>query len=727
VRQKPKRSKKESPGVDPMGAAPRLRHARLLAAAAVCVAGMLPAGLAWCHRSRPHRRDSLLLVTIDTTRADRLGAYGHRGARTPVFDRLAAEGVRFEWAFTPAPLTLPAHASMLTAVYPPTHGVRNNGFHLEDRFATLATHLGARGYRTGAFVSAFILDRRYGLARGFSTYDDEMPGSSTLMPWGGGDAERRGGETAQRASRWLEKQAGMPGPFFAWLHLYDPHHPYRPPAPFDTQLSDAYDGEIAYADSVLGSVLAALERTGLIGRTIVTVAGDHGESLGEHGEETHGVFVYDEAIRVPWVLWGPGAIPAGVVTEPVRLIDLAPTLLELIGQGALPAAEGRSLVPLVRGRRVDPAPVYAESLLPQLYMNWAAPRAIRDARYKLVDLPRPELYDLAQDPGESQNLYSQKPGPVRALRQQLDRVSQGSEGAMSTGTVDHEGAEKLAALGYIGAVAPAATDGAARLLRDPKDLIVVYNRLSAARAAARARRFAEALSIFEQVLAGEPGNSLAQLGLGTTYMGMQRWDDALNWLRRYAEALPANAFVHQWMAVCHVHLRQPEAALREADAALSVDPRLIDAHALKSGIFVARGDFETARRELEAAVAIDPGGPMMRLNLARVLLASGRLREAEAEYETALSLAPTNRGAMADLAGIRARKGDVGGAEELLRRSLALNDADASVRFNLASILERTGRLAEAEPEYRRLSADEGAPPAVRQAAASRLRSIRAR
>ena len=351
---------------------------------------------------------------------------------------------------------------------------------------------------------------------------------------------------------------------------------------------------------------------------------------------------------------------------------------------------------------------------------------MRDVRYKLVDLPRPELYDLERDPRESKNLYAEKPETVRALRQQLERVTRGAEGAMSTGTLDREAAEKLAALGYIGAVAPAPADGSSSARRDPKDLIAVYNRLSEARAAARARRFAEALAIFEQVLAGEPGNTLAQLGLGTTYMGMERWTDALTWLRRYAEALPANAFVHQWMAVCHVRLRQPEEALREADAALAADPRLTDAHALKSGLFVARGDFEAARRELEAAVAIDPSKPMMRLNLARVLLGAGRLREAEAEYEAALSLAPAHAGAMADLAGIRARKGDARGAEELLRRSLAVSD-DAAVRFNLASVLERTGRLAEALPEYRRLSADPKAPPAVRQAAASRLRSISAR
>ena len=296
------------------------------------------------------RRESLLLVTLDTTRADRLGAYGYAAARTPHLDRLAREGVRFDQALSPVPITLPSHVSLFTAVHPPVHGIRNNGRRFGEALPTLATALRARGHRTAAFVSAFVLDERFGLNRGFETYDDEMetggPEREAI------DAERRGDRTAAALVRWLEGQSNA-APFFAWLHLYDPHDPYLPPAPFDKEFaSSPYDGEIALTDQAVGSALDALARTGLADRTLVAVVGDHGESLGEHGEDTHGMFVYEAAIRVPLVLWGPGVVgPGRVVPTPVRTIDLAPTLLALLGAPPLPKAEGQSLVPLLEGRR----------------------------------------------------------------------------------------------------------------------------------------------------------------------------------------------------------------------------------------------------------------------------------------------------------------------------------------------------------------------------------------
>ncbi len=283
---------------------------------------------------------NLLLVTLDTTRADRLGCYGHAAAKTRYIDRLAAEGTRFETVIAPAPITLPSHSSILTGLYPFEHGVRNNGnFYLAPRFPTLATVLKARGYRTGAFVSSFILDRRYGLDRGFDVYDDRMEGEYaqvvTLQ------AERRGDRTALALGRFVDERAKEPqAPFFAWLHLYDPHEPYRPPRPFrDLFAQDPYDGEIAFADAILASVLDRLRAASLLDRTLVVVTADHGESLGEHGETTHSMFVYEGAIRVPLVVWRPGLVPAGrVVSEPVRLVDVAPTVLELLGEQPLTSA-----------------------------------------------------------------------------------------------------------------------------------------------------------------------------------------------------------------------------------------------------------------------------------------------------------------------------------------------------------------------------------------------------
>ncbi|RPJ69186.1 MAG: hypothetical protein EHM24_19300, partial [Acidobacteria bacterium] len=583
---------------------------------------------------------NVLLITLDTTRADRLGSYGHAPARTRHLDRLAAEGVRFQRAISPAPITLPAHASLFTGLYPFAHGVRNNGnFYLPDRFQTLATALQARGYHTGAFVSAFVLDRRYGLARGFDTYDDrqEAPGSQIVTL----EAERRGDRTALVLHEWLDEHARrQPNqPFFAWLHLFDPHEPYRPPPPFKEAFAGApYDGEIAFDDAIVASVRERLERLALADRTLVVVAGDHGESLGDHGEETHSMFVYESALHVPLILWRPGLLPGGTVVEPpVRLIDVAPTILELLGAPPLEAAQGRSLVPLILGRdKAAPPAVYAETLLPQFYMNWAPLRAIRDERWKFIDAPRPELYDLQADPGETRNLLGEHGSVARAMARELERLTGGSTGANSSGTMDAETLEKLASLGYVGAGAEPAR-GADGSRADPKDFIGVFNQLRRANSAVRERRFDEALPVLERVLREDPRNAFAHLVLGSARMGMGDHPRAIAQFRRYLELVPTSAYAHHWLSICYIRLGDQANALREAEAALAIDPRFSDARVMKGGILAARGQHPAALKELRLAVETDPEKPLLRLDLARVLAEAGQLEEADLEYTTALS------------------------------------------------------------------------------------------
>jgi len=303
-------------------------------------------------RSDVPARPNILLITLDTTRADHIGAYGDRRARTPNLDRLAAGGVLFERAISAAPLTLPAHVSIFTGSYPFAHGVRNNGnFTLSDRVPTLTGALRAAGYRTAAFVSAFVLDRRYGLAAGFERYDDRV------------ELERRGSETAAAASAWLAETSHDPRPFFVWLHLYDPHDPYDPPPSFREAFADRpYDGEIAYDDEAIGTLLERLQQLGVGQSTLVAVAGDHGESLGEHGEATHGLFVYESVVKIPMILSGAGRSRAGRrVRALVRSIDLAPTLLAAANVPALRGAQGRNLLPLVDGREAGPGEAYSET------------------------------------------------------------------------------------------------------------------------------------------------------------------------------------------------------------------------------------------------------------------------------------------------------------------------------------------------------------------------------
>jgi arylsulfatase A-like enzyme len=366
---------------------------------------------------------------------------------------------------------LPSHASLFTGLYPPEHGVRNNGhFRLEERLPTVASVLQGRGYRTGAFVSAFVLDRRFGLARGFDRYDDDLVQGQASETFSF-ESQRTGDRTAAALIQWVEGETSSP--FLAWLHLYDAHEPYSPPSPFREDFKDApYDGEIAFADAVLGQVLDALGRLHLQDRTTIVVVGDHGESLGEHGEETHSMFVYEGALLVPLVIWAPGRVPEGrVVEEPVSIVDLAPTLLELAGAPPLKLAHARSLLGLPGGSGT-PRALYAETLSPQFDMGWAPLRSVRDHRYKLIDGPRPELFDLARDPSEAENLHERLPNVAAALRGRLGEIAGDGWGAMSAVAPSREVEEKLAALGYLGAGAtphtpPASVAG----LTDPKEAI----------------------------------------------------------------------------------------------------------------------------------------------------------------------------------------------------------------------------------------------------------------
>jgi arylsulfatase A-like enzyme/thioredoxin-like negative regulator of GroEL len=646
----------------------------------------------------PETALNVLLITLDTTRADRLGCYGYAGARTPRLDRLAGEGVRFENAFADAPITLPSHASILTGLHPFAHGVRNNGnFYLPARFETLATVLGGRGYRTAAFVSSFVLDRRYGLARGFGTYDDRT--DEPENPGWNPEAERRGDRTALACNHWLDayaaERAGVP--FFVWLHLYDPHEPYRPPPPFlEPFAGRPYDGEIAFADAVVGSVLDRVERLGLLDHSLVAVVADHGESLGDHGEETHSMFLYDGVIRVPMLLWRPGVLPAGKgVSSPVRTVDLAPTILDLLGGPALRAAHGRSLRKAIfAGEATTPA-AYAETYVPKLYMNGAALRALRTDRFKLIEAPRPELYDLARDPGETDNRFAAEPETAGRLRAELQKLTAGGETVMSVGPVDGEAAEKLTALGYLGAggeMAAPTVDGSEK---DPKDLIAGFNRLRRAERAVRDGKFQEALPDLRSLVAEEPKNAFARLVLGSAYMGMRDHARAVEQLKAYAAMVPTSAHARQSLAIAYANLGDRAAALREAAAAVALDPRLTDARLLRAGILSGQGRRREAIEELRAAVAAAPERPVLRMSLAEVLLDANQAKEAEAEYRAIVDPDP---GAAKN-----------GGA--LL----------AEARFGLAVALERQGRAAEARAEYERVLHDVHAPAEVRDAARARL------
>src|SRR5260221_104279 len=415
------------------------------------LAGLTLAGRArrWFGRVSPN----LLLVSIDTLRADHLGCYGYAAARPPTLDALAASGLRFAQATTVMPLTLPAHSSLLTGTFPAHHGVRDNGgFYLGDQETTLAEVLREKGYRTGGFVGAFVLDSRWGIAQGFERYFDDFD-LSRYEGVGMDAVQRRGDEVVAKALEWLAAERERP--FFAWVHLYDPHTPYDPPEPYRSQfpatLEGAYDGEIAWSDALVGRLLAALREDGRLESTVLVVVGDHGESLGEHREQTHGFFVYDATVHIPMIMAGP-RVPARAVAEQVRIVDVMPTALDLLGVPVPKAVQGKSLLPLARGESLGLLAV-SESWYPRYHYGWSELKALRDGRYKLIDAPRRELYDLARDGGELADGAAADPARsdalAKALRDTLAGLTSASA-AKGPQSIDPEAEERLQALGYLG-------------------------------------------------------------------------------------------------------------------------------------------------------------------------------------------------------------------------------------------------------------------------------------
>jgi arylsulfatase A-like enzyme len=568
---------------------------------------------------------NLLLVTLDTTRADRLGAYGYADAETPTLDRLAARGLRFADAVSPVPMTLPAHATLMTGLDPPGHGLRVNGeAALGAERTTLAEVLRGAGYETAAFVSSFVLDPRFGLDQGFDVYDARL--EATRAAAFGPQTERSAAAVTAAAVAWLRGRVGEgdggpdgggPPPFFLWVHYFDPHDPYEPPEPFAGRFRDRpYDGEIAYVDRELGRLLAALEAEGLEGSTVVVAAGDHGESLGEHGERYHSRSLYEGTVRVPLILAAPGlpvegwgrAVDGFVVT----LADLYPTVLDLLG---LPAGEdaaaldGRSLL------RAAPPPdrmVYLETLNPYLDNGWAPLFAARRHGEKYVEAPRPELYDLAADPGEERNLLAgagegaeARAAPLRAyLEARLAGQPDLAGLAARAQAVDPEVRRRLEALGYVSGGGPA--QGAAREeLPDPKDMLPLLDEL------AEGRRL---------LAAGEP-------------------EAAARKARLLVTRSPRDRAALQLLGEAYATLGRPEEAERALRRHLEVGPT-VGASVLLAQVVMQQGRLDEAEALLDQAAALDPHHGAVPLARGDLMLLRGRPREALTLYQEARELDP---------------------------------------------------------------------------------------
>ena len=520
---------------------------------------------------------SVLLITVDTLRADRLGCYGDTRARTPRHRRAGRRGHVFERAFTPVPITLPAHASLFTGLIPPAHGVRGNGaFALATGVATLAEALSAAGRSTAAFVGGFPLARRFGLDRGFGHYDDRMGKPSGVHYE---FAERRADAVVDAAIAWL---ASQPGDVFVWVHLFDPHAPYDPPPAFAGD--DPYRGEIAAVDAAAGRLLDAWETRP--GPAVVALTADHGEAFGEHGEESHSLFVYDVTLRVPLVLKGSG-VPAGRQPGPVSIVDLGATVLALAG--APKALPGRSLFATKTG-----PPLYAETLAPRLDFGWSELRAIRSGRHKLIRAPRPELFDIAADPAESRDLAASDPQMVARLSAELDDLLAAAGETNSRRDVDSETADRLRSLGYVQGVGEHGTGA------DPKDKVEVARRI--ARAAGPFRDHAAAAAAYREIAALDPEVPVVNFRLADALLRSGRAAESIPYYRKVLAASPRTADPFVGLATALAGLGRLDDAAQVLAEALRVDPASGQAHFNLGEIARVRGDRAAARRAYEAAL-----------------------------------------------------------------------------------------------------------------------------
>jgi arylsulfatase A-like enzyme/Flp pilus assembly protein TadD len=628
------------------------------------VSGLLAAALCACRGGTglQSKGSSVVLISIDTLRADRLGAYGSKAGLTPNLDAFAPQAVLFEEAYSHVPLTLPAHASLLTSLLPPHHGVRDNlGYALAGK-RTVADAFKAQGYRTLGAVSSFVLRRGTGISQGFDEYDDAIPTRSDAAL---GHQQRDGTLTAKALS---DRIAGAKGRFFAFLHLYEPHTPYEPP-PRHAGHQNPYDGDVAYADEIVGLFLDSLRSMGRYDDAIIAITADHGEGLGDHGEEEHGIMLYRESLHVPLMIRLPNGRSGGKrVAATVRQADIAQTLLDLASVPTLENADGESLVPLMQGAGPDRI-AYAESFYGRLHMGWSELYAATEGRNRYIRAPRPEFYELSSDPFEKNNLIAQRASLAGRMDAWVVERS-ASQSFAQPGAVDAQTLEKLRSLGYLGgSVTGAPKKG--ETLPDPKDHIASWSRFENGLAARQAGRIDEAIRVFEDVLKENPRMSDGWETLAQTLFQAGRMGEA------------RTAF----------------------DRVIAFDPARSSTHISIAKLERMAGRAEAARQHAEIATKQDPGGAYE--FLAELELGLGRFNEAEAAARKSVAADPSRTMSHYALGVAAVRRGDFVKAEEHFRAAIERSASDtgetfANLHSSLADCLARMGREAEAEAEFRK-------------------------
>jgi arylsulfatase A-like enzyme/Tfp pilus assembly protein PilF len=681
---------------------------------------------------------NVLVITMDTTRADHLSCYGNAGIQTPVIDGLARRGVLFANAFTASPSTLPGHSSIHTGLYPYHHGARANGtFQLGSENTTLAEILRSNGYTTAAFISAYVLDGRFGLEQGFDLYDDDL--SKGIKYSEHSFRERPAQYTNEAVLEWLGTVER--NKFFAWVHYFDPHAPYVPPEPFRTKYADRpYDGEIAYTDAEIGELLAGLAKLGVLDNTLIVLAGDHGEGLGEHGESTHSLLVYDSTLHTPLIFCPPGTDSLGlVVNRQVSNVDIVPTILALLGIEADARFDG---VSLLQGPAAHPQAIYAETISTLVLHGWSPLFTVRMQDSKYIHAPRPELYDLKDDPKELKNLFDQRPEQVAALARELETHVGGDvfggQALTQMVTMDRETARRLAALGYVGTKA-GEIDVQSAAQFDPKDMVPHFERVQAASNLMAAGQFRQAVAEMEACLEIVPNDvwtlrlltsayvekgdldraeQMAMrslelekhepsiyLSLGRIALSRGRVAEAERHYRRALELDPQFAPAYVALGTLQARVGDTAAALEHFHQAIEMDPGMSGpmAYNAMGGMYLGRMELEQAREAFNKTLEIDKLNGGARSGLATILIEENKLEQAEAELETAAHFLPNDVRVLATLAALHNKRQDYDQGVELARRALEVNENNTQALNGLGSALRGQGDLAGAREAFEKI------------------------
>ncbi len=653
-----------------------------------------PFALLACFNTSAQPPPPVILISVDTLRADHLGCYRSARRNTPHIDTLARNGTLFSGISSLVPLTLPSHVALFTSTYPFANHVEENGIPLGVNAITLTTILKSKGYRTAAFVGAFILDRRFGLNRGFDVYDSPFDLHKQAVT-DVGELKRPASQVVGAGMRWLERNSNAP--VFLFLHLYDLHTPYTLAAGTHLRTGQTgYDAELEYVDRVLGDFFTFLNAHNILKRSIIVFTSDHGEGLGDHGESTHGYFVYQSTIHVPLIIHWPETSKPRLqarVDEPASLLDVAPTILDALGIPRPREMRGRSLI-----TSKSAEPIYSESVYARKHFGCAVLRSLRVGPYKYIDAPKPELYDLASDPGELRNLYDRQRPKAVILRQQIAAIRASSPSAPSSSpeAPDAQAMSALRSLGYLSGASPS---NRVEPNIDPKDRIADFEKFGRASALASAGRLAESSTILEQLHERLPDVPDILVNLGLNQQRLGNFADASRNFARVVEQNPTDARAHFDLALSYDHLNRPADAIRELQAALAIEPWYTRAEELLAAIHLKNRDYEQARANLEHILSIDSDDYTAHYDLGVLAAMQENWTQAQEQVLSALRTDWKSAEAHNMLGSIYLRRDQLDQAQAELEQAIHLQQNFTSAHYNLALVLEKQGKKNRAAEE----------------------------